>query len=183
MLRTLYERSKSLDTETMAALCKVGGKTFVMPFYEEAGFVGRQIGPVTLPAWKIPGFIGGAYVEPLEDDPCVRAGAKNVGTVHTHPKWKEGALFSDVDLAYTEKGDTECIVYRDKGGLQLKCMTLKKKGYDDHLDKIDPEGKMKSPEKEDPSILTYWSKPCVTKILTKVMRKERSPAKSPWRHF
>ena len=183
MLRSLYERSKALDTETMAAICKVKDGAFIMPFYEEAGLIGRQVGPVQLPAWRIPGFIEGAYVEPLEDDPCERAGARNIGVVHTHPKWKEGSLFSDVDLAFTEKGDSECIVYRKGKDLMLKCVTLKKAGYGDHLERIDPDSKMKSPEKEDPRIWEYWSKPCVTKVLTRRMAKMRDPSRGLWKSF
>ena len=172
----LYKLSEHLEHEAMAAICRRGGKLFTMPLpgrvYKER-YWGEGIGERLRLAVK-PEY--GERIQAFEDDPCTRAGAEWAGSVHTHPLRDD--KFSDIDVSVQHPDRRQCLLTKQNGGVQLKCIDLTTRSYEPPKA---PEGTPKklifNPEIYDPEFWENFTKPCTVKVGKATARR------LPWRTY
>ena len=172
----LYKLSEHLEHEAMAAICRRGGKLFTMPLpgrvYKER-YWGEGIGERLRLAVK-PEY--GERIQAFEDDPCTRAGAEWAGSVHTHPLRDD--KFSDIDVSVQHPDRRQCLLTKQNGGVQLKCIDLKAHSYEPPKAPKDTSKKVVfNPEVYDPEFWDSFTKPCKVKVGKATARR------LPWRTY
>lgn len=154
-LEQVYDLSQHFEHENAQAICRTGKNLFLLPWPAKSekwrewgeGVVGRARA-LMRPEYE-------EMITFIEDDPCKKAKAELAGSIHTHPSGEATFSFADLEVEAPER--KQCLLYRKKKDVRLKCMDLKTKEY------VAPENVV-LPEKQDPNLLKHFTKACDIRI-------------------